>query len=255
MQDSQVGRVMYEEDELVWLGSESAQDDHPVEVHEVTVLDKEEWDCPTDILYHHAESEDHVRPIPVQRDQVDTVTVKLQQVKIQQDDHPMFAFQPYNTASLRAVKEPYDPSTWESPTDILNYHAEYELPSALGLHVPPQVCSPSPLNLPMQPKQRNAFGVPREPYNAETWDSPTDILYAHGKEEDGEEVYKKERSSSEIDSPYTPYSAFVSTPVEGMALLPDLDRASEGGSKVMGRTADEDFIVRAGRRLAETIHR
>ena len=143
-----------------------------------------------------------------------------------------------------------------APFGVSHLYLRYDMPDqSLGLHVPPQVCSPSPLYLPIQPKQRNAFGVPREPYNAETWDSPTDILYAHGKEEDGEEVYKKERSSSEIDSPYTPYSAFVSTPVEGMALLPDLDRASEGGSKVMGRTADEDFIVRAGRRLAETIHR
>ena len=102
MQDSQVGRVMYEEDELVWyvlfhdLQDQADGSGWVVNLRKMTIqlrstrsqfwikseiisarldceLMRREWDCPTDILYHHAESEDHVRPIPVQRDQVDTV--------------------------------------------------------------------------------------------------------------------------------------------------------------------------------------
>lgn len=270
VKQDKVQQAMYDPEELVWLGgpsTEVARDekalDDEEEHEEHAVWDRENWDCPTDILYHHLENEDHIQSKEVSGE-VAAVAVKLSNVKIQDHPpHPMFAYQPFNGASLGAVREPYDPSTWDSPTDILYSHAEHDDvgPSALGLdiHLPPAMFTPSPLHIaPMKPQQRvpNSYGAAREPYDAETWDSPTDILYSHGKGEDEDDYTLRRKSSGEVDSPYTPYSALIATPVDRADLLPVIGQEdSELKSRLGVKTVDDDFIVRAGRRLVETLER
>jgi len=88
--------------------------------------------------------------------------------------------------------------------------------------------------------------------SAETWDSPTDILYAH--QSDGEDydvkVDSDEERSSGIASPYTPYSAMLPTPRDSQVCLPSM--ALEGYAELRKPSAvqgDEALLSAAAARL------
>jgi hypothetical protein len=68
------------------------------------MLMNRDWDCPTDILYHHADHEDagHVT-------QQSTVRVEPSAAFTPaQPAHPMLDYRPYNSGSWRADKEVYE---------------------------------------------------------------------------------------------------------------------------------------------------
>lgn len=112
---------------------------------------------------------------------------------------------------------------------------------------------------------KNQQGLKLTLSSAATWDSPTDILYAHQSHEEEEHQptdvkgHHGNGEESENDgpaSPHTPYSAFIATPVDSDTFLPivsgenseiSCDR-SEVGDKATDKV--DDLVLRANLRLA-----